>query len=629
VQVLALLVAVALTYGHTLDVPFYLDDYSSIRENRLVYHWEGFAALREYAPMRVLTYASFALNHRWGGFDPTGYHVVNIVIHLLAGIAVLGFTRGVLRAPRLESSSHSWGRSGLPLLVALVFVLHPLQTGAVTYIVQRLACLAALFYLAALAAYVQARLATARPARVLWSAGCALSALLALFSKENSATLPVAILLVEWAFFEPGRRDRFRLAVIVGGGAMLVWLITAISFGAHPLSLAGMGGVTSQSSEISRQNYLATQMPVLWTYIRLFLWPAGLHLDHAVEVRRFGDGVVMLALAGHLAMISVAVMVGRRRPLIGFGVLFFYLAHGIESGIIPIPELSFEHRNYLPLMGASLAACDLLLTRWPGRFGSGGPLLLAALVPLALGWATWRRNQQWRDPVGFWQDNVRLAPTQARAWGSLGRNLLTAGRPQAAIRPLTEALRLRSERGAADENQSYDVMNLAEAQRQLGRGDVALTLIDTELAQAAKPTVRAALHLARGNLLLERQQLAEAEAAYREALRDDPWNLPVMANLASTLAQRGRLAAADSMFGEVLRLDPGDRMTRENQLQVRAALWAERGDLHDAAGRPAQADSAYRAALDLLEQVARMNPRHPVVEANAARIRARLRNPTR
>src|SRR5213083_1897364 len=149
VHVLVLALAVALAYGHTLDVPFYLDDFSSILENSLVYHWQGFAALRAYAPMRVLTYASFALNHRWGGFDPVGYHLVNLAIHFLAGVAVYGFTRGVLRTPHVEGSVSPSVRAGVPLFVSLVFLLHPLQTGAVTYIVQRLASMAALFCVAA------------------------------------------------------------------------------------------------------------------------------------------------------------------------------------------------------------------------------------------------------------------------------------------------------------------------------------------------------------------------------------------------------------------------------------------------------------------------------------------------
>ena len=625
VQLLIMAIAVALAYGHTLDVPFYLDDFSSIRENPLVYHWQGFAALRDYAPMRWLTYASFALNHYWGGFQPAGYHGVNIAIHLLAGIAVWGLVRGLLRTPRMEGTARARGGAGVPLLAALVFLLHPLQTGAVTYIVQRLASLAALFYLIALAAYVQARLATSRRERVLWAAACALSSVLGLFSKENTATLPAAFLLVELLFFAAGRRDLARLLAIAGGGAITVWLVTAFSFGAHPLSLATMADVASHSREISRDTYLATQLPVLWTYIRLFLWPVGLHLDYAVDLRHFADGVVLGALAGHLALMIVAFVLAPRRPLIGFGILFFYLAHSVESGIIPIPELAFEHRNYLPLLGLGLAAVDLLWGSWQGSLAMRGALALTVLIPIVLGGTTWRRNEQWRHPVTFWEDNVRLAPSRARAWGILGKSYLLAQRPEDALRAIQEALRLQPHGEVADINRLYDRANLAEALRQLGRIDEGLAVIEAERSRDMPAAARAAMELGRGNLLLEQGSLPEAESAYREALESQAWNLPAMVNLASALAQQGRLASADSLYEEVLRLDPGDAAARQNLLLVKAARWTERGDALQAAGQRAQADSAYRAALEVLEQVLRVSPDDPLVRDNAARIRARIR----
>src|SRR5262245_17950690 len=289
VQVLVLAIAAALAYGRTLDVPFYLDDFSSISENSLVYHWSGFAALREYAPMRVLAYASFALNYRWGGFDPRGYHLVNLAIHFLAAVAVFGFTRQLLRAPRVEESLSPAARAALPWLVALLFLLHPLQTGAVTYIVQRLASMAALFYVAALAAYLHARLSASSRAGMLWAAACVLCGLLALFTKENAATLPGALLLLELLVLRPAPGTWRRLAGILVGAAIVTWLLTALSFGGDPFSLAAMGDVASQSQQVSRAGYLATQMPVLWSYLRLFFWPNGLHLDHAVDLHDFGD----------------------------------------------------------------------------------------------------------------------------------------------------------------------------------------------------------------------------------------------------------------------------------------------------------------------------------------------------
>ena len=624
VQVLVLAIAAALTYGRTLDVPFYLDDYSSIRENSLVYHWSGLAALREYAPMRVLTYASFALNYRWGGFDPRGYHLVNLAIHLLAAIVVYGFTRQALRAPHVEKSVSAAARAGLPWFVALLFLLHPLQTGAVTYIVQRLASMAALFYVAALTAYLHARLSPTAHARTFWSVACALCAVLALFTKENAATLPAALLLLELVVLRPKPSAWRRLAGISVGAALLTWLLTGLSFGGNPFSLAAMGDVASQSRAVSLGAYLATQMPVLWSYLRLFFWPVGLHLDRAADLRDFGEAATWWALAGHVVLVSIALLLTRRRPLVSFGVMFYYLAHSVESSIIPIPELAFEHRTYLPNLGLCLACGDLLWAALRGPVAARAVVPVAAIAALALGGATWRRNEQWRDPIGFWRDNVRLAPTKARAWGNLGKSLVLAGRPEEGLRALEESLRLRSGASEEDENAIYDIVNIAEAMRRLGRADEGLARIEQALERPMKPALRAALYLARGNLQIEQQRFAEAEASYRQALRHQPWNLTALANRASALAQMGRLAAAESLYEEVLRIDPRDPAGRENRLQVRAARLVEMGDAHREAHRPAQADSAYRDALDALEELARLNPANPALQANFERIRARL-----
>src|SRR5258706_293094 len=431
VHLVLLALATVATYGRTLDVPFYLDDFSSIQENSLIYHWQGVEALRQFGPLRVLTSLTFALNYLVSHFQPFGYHLVNIKIHFLAGVAVYGLARGVLRTPRLAAAVRPGTRRWLPLFVAALFVLHPLPTQAVTYTLQRLASMAALLYVASLAAYVQARLAPSAVRRALWAVACLLCAGLALFTKENSATLPLAYLLIEVALFRhrPGRL--LQLAGVAAAELALVWLVAALAFGRNPLSLGAIATLASQSAEIPRAAYFATQMPVLWTYVRLFFWPVGLHLDYAVDLERGLAGAgVWLALAAHALVIVLALVAWRRRPLITFALLFYYLAHAVESSFIPIPELAFEHRAYLPDLGLCLLVGWLLIAEAPRPWGGRMVAGISVAVLLVLGVLTWQRNEQWRHPVAFWQDNVRLAPAKARAWGNLGKSLLDAIQPE-------------------------------------------------------------------------------------------------------------------------------------------------------------------------------------------------------
>jgi tetratricopeptide (TPR) repeat protein len=621
--------AVVAGYLHTLDVPFTLDDHSSIVENDLVHRWPGWGALWAYAPLRVLGYASFALNHRLGAFAPAGYHLVNIVIHWLASVAVFALVRGMLRTPRGAAGAAGPLAAGLPLLVAALFALHPLQTQAVTYVVQRLASMAAASYLGSLACYLQARLATTGARRGLWGGAALLLATLALLTKENAATLPLAVALLELALFPHHRRSILRLAAGTLATLALVWLAAAAAFEGDPLSLRSMGAVASQAPTLPRADYLATQLPILWHYVRLFVWPVGLHLDYPPgPVRDFGEAAPWLALAGHLAAVVLAIALWRRRPLIAWGALFYYLAHAVESSVIPIPELAFEHRAYLPNAGLCLIAGWALWVELPRRTGRRAAPALALLVTGALAILTWQRNQLWRDPIAFGRDNVRLAPGSARAWGSLGKHLILAGRPGEGLDALHEAMRLRRLAGGEEAVEPLDVVNVAMALQALGRGGEALPLIERRLAHPVTPYARAMLLLNRGNIEFGAGRLAEAEASYREALRHRPMSLPARANLASALARRGRFAEAESLSAAVLETDPSQTDVRRNLLAARAGrLWEESRTLLP--NDPERADRAARSAIRALEELVRLDPADSLARRNLgiARAEAAARRP--
>jgi tetratricopeptide (TPR) repeat protein len=618
---LALLaVATAAVYLPALGAPFVLDDFPSIVDNALIHRWRGFAALHAFAPMRWITYLTFVLDQRLGGLDPRGYHAVNILIHILAALAVYGLARALLRTPRLEGAVTPEARTTLPLLAAALFALHPLHTEAVTYVVQRLTSLVALFYIATLAAWIEARLATTTTARTAWGAGCAALALLALFSKETAATLPLAILLVEIVGFGPGRK---RLLVLSGAMALVLaaaFVVAVVSYRLPLFSRRAIGGLASQTAEFGHLASLGVQARVLWIYFRLFLWPAGLHLDHAALPAAAAWGVASwLALMGHLALIGLALAALRRFPLFSFGVLFVYLAHAVSS-LVPVHEQLFEHRAYLPDVGWCLIAAWLLTVPAPRLIGRrGSAATLAAIVLTLLGVATLRRNLVWRDPVAFWQDDVRRAPDKARAWGNLGRSLIEADRPAEGVRALEESMRL--DREASQDLNPLDIANLAVGLHALHRDSEALGWIDRTLARPLPPPLRATLLLDRGNIHFDAGRLAAAESAYRGALALNPDDLSARENLASVAAQSGHLDRAESLYIEVLRIDPSDRDTRANLAQVRARRLLDRAEAAGRSGRWAVADSCYRAAAQALEQVLAIDPGDSSAALNLRRVK--------
>jgi tetratricopeptide (TPR) repeat protein len=633
-QVLLLAIAVVLTYAHTLDVPFYLDDFSSIKENPVIYNWQinnwqdflaQFWKLWQDYPYRVIGYLSFALNYQVNQFQVAGYHIVNIFIHLLAGWAIFGLLYGLVRTPTLDNVLSENAKRWLPLVVALIFVLHPLQIQGVTYIVQRLASLAALFYIAAMACFIQARLNTHILLNVFWTFACLLFALLAFLTKQNTFTLPIALLLLELIFF---RRYEIRLKgffILSGIGLFLVSLAllfeqnSAISdlFDQIPLAKT-LDEVTRETDSISRTAYLATQMMVLWTYISLFFQPNSSHIDYDYPISegffsqnenydfiaRLLDSDPIWAMSGHLLLLGIAIYALRRMPLLAFGILFYYLAHAVESSIIPIRDVIFEHRTYLPNLGIAILCAWLLvvqLPHWLHKIKINRLIIqTVVIVPvvallLVLGYSTVLRNQMWREPVALWQHNVEHSPEKIRGWIILGKHLVQRGQlqqeqgqsaySQHTLRKAIEALNhaaVITNNPDGTQTKSFNtvepLLNLIVAHKTLGEYDQALDWINNALANNLRPFDRAKFLVNRGNLFSELGKSREkqdhryeaafyyrkSEDSYREAIKIYPENLTAQINLASILGMKGDLDEAIALYQKVLAIDPSNAVVKQN-----------------------------------------------------------------
>ncbi len=569
-HLLLLGLALSVSYGHTLDVPFYLDDFSSIKENPRIYNQEGLGSLWQYAPLRILGYLSFSWNYAWHQFDATGYHLFNLLVHFFAACAVYALGAGLLRSPGLRKRVGERELAWLPLLAALLFLLHPLHIQAVTYVVQRLASLAALFYLASLACFVQARLSGQNTWRWTWLAACLLFALLGFFTKQNTATLPLALLLIEVLFF----RASWRRLLLAGGlallGLFLAWVLLALVFNYSPFSLSAMQALTRDTTEISRSAYLATQSVVLWIYMKLLVWPVGLRVDYDFALMAsFFDWRVMLALLGHLALISLALFMARRQPLIAFGILFYYLAHSVESSVIPIRDVVFEHRAYLPDTGPLLIFAWLLSKYLPPLTGRWPAVGLIALLLLSLTAITWQRNDLWRDPIALWRDNTEKAPQNPRGWSILGKHYLQSQRIEEGITALQEAIRLQRE--ATGQVSAVDMVNLIVGLKHQQRYREALGLTEDMLnTENIAPILRAKFLINQGNIYVAIRRDREAETAYRQAIKEYPPGILARANLANLLARQGRLAEAERLYQQVVAINPNNPTLQQNLEKIRA-----------------------------------------------------------
>lgn len=464
-------------YSNTTHVPFQFDDPYNIVEKsyvRDIRHFLGGTEGEEFSPdhgfrMRPVGYFTFALNYRVHGADVVGYHVVNLAIHVLNALLVHGLVMLLFQTPAMLGTPLKDSSRRLALFASLLFASHPVQTEAVTYIVQRLASLATLFYLASLVTYLRARLsspeAPGRYASLPWCAGSLIFAVLAMKTKEISFTLPLVVVLCEFLFFR-GRGVRRMLCV-----APLL-LTTAIIpagllAGGNKLGelIGESGAATRIESSLSRGEYLLTQFRVMVTYLRLLVLPVNQNLDYDYPVyRSFSQPEVFLSFLFLSALFGLGVYLLRRDRkcpsgvrLVSFGIFWFFITLSVESSVIPIVDVIFEHRVYLPSVGFCIAVVGalFLFARKLEACRKGAERVLVAglsVAVVALCVLAYARNGVWGSEVSLWEDTVKKSPAKARSYNGLGLAYENAGRNDEAIRSYAKAVVIRPEYPVAYNN---------------------------------------------------------------------------------------------------------------------------------------------------------------------------------
>ncbi len=562
-QCFLIIISVLVVYGHTLDVPFYLDDHLSIRINHTV-HSLDWAKLWRSEPMRFLPYASLALNYQFHQLQPAGYHAVNIVGHCLASLSVWWLARTLSMTPAVKGRLSGKDLILWPLLAALLFALHPLQTQAVTYIVQRAALFAALFYLLAMTFYLKLRLASGGISRMVWAASLILASVAAILSKQNAATLPLTLLLLELAFF-PARHPRpVLLSLIFMLVAAALVTLAAMNWVDLPW-LDQLDRLTRETTWFSRSEYLAAQVKVVGWYLRLFFRPLGLRLDYSLhQAAGWSDWLVITAALGHLVLIGGALVYLRRYPVPALGVLFYYVAHVVESSVLPIRDLVFEHRTYLPNSGLVLALGWILAVEIPRRFSVRRVWLqgttVVILIVLAL--LTWQRNQLWRDPVRFWQDNVAREPDSLRPKMELANAYFDIGKNREAL-ALSREIVDSTPWPIPEHLPETDIVNLAIAYYMNGYYERALQLADEWLTKPLRGESRSNLWMTKGDVYYARKQYPVAEQYYRKAVEIYPDNLNAMLYLGESLGVQGKFREAAIIYRTILKKSPGHRKAKE------------------------------------------------------------------
>jgi tetratricopeptide (TPR) repeat protein len=591
-----LVVLTLLIYASGLNGPLVFDDMSNIEYNphirleKLSFDGLKKAAFDSPAEFRPVANISFALNYWLHGYKTSGFHLVNVLIHVTTGVFLFFFIRLTLRMPALslKYESHQW----VAYVAALIWLVHPLQTQSVTYIVQRMNSMAAMFYVMALFFYACGRVSQTTQNRWLWFGGCAAAGILALGTKQIAATLPFFIFLYEWYFLQDLNWHWFKRRMLPLAGVLLFFGILALIYlGADPLESI-LGGY--QRRDFTLLERVLTQFRVVVFYISLigFPLPSRLNLDRdfALSHSLLDPVTTLLCMVTIAGLLFFAWRLAPRQRLISFCILWFFGNLVIESSVIGL-EIIFDHRTYLPSMMVCLLAVILLYSILRSKWACIGVL---AVVAMAFSFWTYERNAVFRDQISIWGDCVAKSPNKARPHNNLGIFLKRKGRLDEARMQFEKALQLKPDYPSAHINMGATLVrqkkleaaleHFAEAARirknfpealysmgtvlvLLGRSDEAQG--HYEKALAINPDYADA-HLKLADILDQKGRQQEAIAHYKKALRVNPHYLQAHNNLGVTLAKQGKLEEATGHFARAMQIRPKDAEAHFNMGNVKA-----------------------------------------------------------
>jgi len=597
---LLLIPAGLVVYAGSLDHPFIFDDETEIVSNERVHDLTPLSnALSSQRPVTDLT---FAINYANHNLNPAGFRAVNVAIHILAALFLYGIVRRTLLAARLRpvlGAASPW----IALSVAVIWLLHPLQTQSVTYIVQRAESLMGLFYLITI--YSVLRGAESKAA-LGWYVAAVLACALGMGSKAVMVTAPIMVLIYDRAFLSQSWSDAVRRRTGLYIGLAATWLI--------PLATGVVRGVLSPREslptvgfgvrELTPAVYAMTEPGVILHYIKLALWPVNLCLDYGWQpVHNLSQATMPIVVVGILLLLTLWAVVWR--PIAGFLGAWFFLILAPTSSFIPLADPIFEHRMYLPLAAlvtlAVVAVYGVLIDvmRSDERAPAARHYVAAILLVVTcgtLGYLTIRRNHDYRSSEVMWADVLAKRPNNPRAHLAVGVGHYDADRVPEAEKAFRRAIELDPKYGEAYFNlgntlmkkgwvgdavlayragiatgyySAADYYNLGNALRRMEKFPEAVDAYS--LATWVDPNhAESYLHI--GNVYMENGFFRDALKYYESAIEAKPDYALAYLNMGAVFMEQSRYLDAIEAFEKALELKPDYEIACNNLEQAWAGL---------------------------------------------------------
>ena len=341
---------VLIAYSNTFTASFHFDDNPAIIENPNIRHVTIDNIISLLQINRPVVNLSIMLNYQLNGLNVVGWHIFNIGVHIANSCFVYLLILWTLTLPSMQRA-YDVKAKWMALFAALLFGVHPIQTESVTYIITRSELLATFFYLLAFLFFIKA----AQTKKLGFYIATVLSAALSMGSKEWAVTLPAVLMLYDYLFIAEKKirnvLERWPLYLCV----VLPWWIVLRGLNLFvPGGAAGIGFNVASPTGLDAKSYLLTSLNVIWTYIRLMFLPINQNLDYDYPIAKtFFELPTILSFVGHLAIIGTTFWFYKKKGwlLIPFGIAWFYIGLSPVQSFVPIVDVIFEHRLYMPSVG--------------------------------------------------------------------------------------------------------------------------------------------------------------------------------------------------------------------------------------------------------------------------------------